>query len=154
MESLCGELRSPASFFGIFLARRALFASTLVWIADLPGMQLGLTTATSMLVISYLIKWKLYISPAMNRLELFNEVSIYLVNLCAYCYGLDADLRSGYIVGWVMIGLIGGNMTFNLLFMFIQALVGAKDKIRAIYKKLRTRQTVELRPETSTDTYV
>jgi hypothetical protein len=34
MESLCGELRSPASFFGIFLARRTLFASTLVWIAD------------------------------------------------------------------------------------------------------------------------
>jgi hypothetical protein len=105
-----------------------------------------------MLVISYLIKWKPYIYPAMNRLELFNEGSIYLVNLCAYCYGLDADLHSGYIVGWVMIGLIGGNMAFNLVYMFVQASVGAKDKIRGICMKLRARNTVEVRPETSPDT--
>jgi hypothetical protein len=107
-----------------------------------------------MLVISYLIKRKPFISPAMNMLELFNEGSIYLVNLCAYCYGLDADLRSGYFVGWAMIGLIGGNMTFNLIIMFLQAFVGAKDKIRGVCKKLRARKTVELRPETSTDTVV
>lgn len=115
---------------------------------------MGLTTATSMIVISYLIKWKPYISPAMNMLEIFNEGSIYLVNLCAYCYGLDADLHSGYIVGWAMIGLIGGNMSFNLIIMFLQALVGAKDKIRGLCMKVRARKTVELRPETSTDTVV
>lgn len=75
----------------------------------------------------------------MNRLELFKEVSIYLLNLCAYCYGLNEDLQSRYFVDWVMIGLIGVNMTLNLLFMFLQVLVGVKEKIRAVWMKLRGR---------------
>ncbi len=87
----------------------------------------------------------------MNRLEIFNEGSIYLVNLCSYCFGLDADPHSGYIVGWVMIRLIGSNLIFNLVYMFVQALVGAKDKVRGICMKLRERKTVKVRAKTSAD---
>ena len=66
-------------------------------------------------------------------------------------YGLDADLHSGNIVGWVMIQLIGSNMIFNFVFMFAQALDGAKHMVRRICMKLRERETVKVRPKISAD---
>jgi len=55
---------------------------------------------------------------AMNRQEIINEISVTIATYMLYAYtDLFTDIADLVMMGWVSIGIMGGNILINLVIM-------------------------------------
>jgi hypothetical protein len=73
---------SPAALYytAIFMLRRLIFAFNAIFMNSLPIFQVHILFGTSLAMIVYLIHFKPFDMPLLNRLEIFNELCLYMMS--------------------------------------------------------------------------
>ena len=126
-------------FIPIYLVRRFAFAATCVLLTDYPLVQIHLIFMQSLLILWYLLYYWPFLHNGLNYLEVFNESCIML---CMYpSLGVFTGLvqeysKMHYNTGWVVIGIIGFNVTVNLIVEVWQIAIGLRRMWMKFYFKL------------------
>lgn len=114
------DIRSASNqrFIGLFYLRRLLFSITCVFLTDHPAFQVQLYLLSSIINSTYIGLSKPYEGLGKNRVEIFNEVTIFAVgtHLVALTdFVDDEDTRT--IIGWSLIAVVMINIAYHILTM-------------------------------------
>jgi hypothetical protein len=126
----------PKSLFALnyhtwFLLRRLLFVATAIYVYQVPFLQVTLLLLQSLLSLCYLVSYMPFDSAVLNRSEIFNEVTLYLV-----CYPtlmflvINDDGDDSYRMGWALIVLIIGNICVNVIVMVVMTAKMLRSKCK------------------------
>ena len=85
---------------------------TVMFLEKYPGIQLMILTKLSIVYCSYLVHWRPFEDPDLNKGEIFNEICIYFVQLSILVMHSIVDGKE--LVGWIFIGICAFNLTVNL----------------------------------------
>jgi len=115
-ESLMRNSLFSLNFQTWFLLRRLLFALTTIYLASCPFLQVTLLMLQSFLSLCYLIVYQPFDKWILNKVELFNEGTLYMVcyPVLMFLLGSEGD---NYDLGWLLIGLIVVNIGINVFIM-------------------------------------
>ena len=115
-ESLMRNSLFSLNFQTWFLLRRLLFAFTTIYLASCPFLQVTLLMLQSFLSLCYLIVYQPFDKWILNKVELFNEGTLYMVcyTMLMFLLGSEGD---NYDLGWLLIGLIVVNIGINVFIM-------------------------------------
>ncbi len=109
-----------SAYILIFLGRRILFVLSALLLTEWPLVQLNLLYVQSIIVLVYLIHSRPFEDPLMNRLEIFNELSIMVVSYASLVFtGITENEEIMYQTGWVVIIAILINILVNMGVLFI-----------------------------------
>jgi hypothetical protein len=123
---------SPATLYytAFFMLRRLLFTLSIIFMNYIPMLQIFFLFVSSLATIIYLIYVKPFDSPLLNRLEIFNELCLYLMSYpCLFFTDISIEDVSGsltspslthfkYNMGWLVIGVVLLNIGVNMFIMF------------------------------------
>jgi hypothetical protein len=117
-DSLNAKSLYSLNFHTWFLLRRLIFAVTTIFLASCPFLQVIFLLLQSLLSLCYLIIYKPFDSIILNKIELFNEVTLYMVcyPVLMFLVGSESD---NYDLGWLLIGLIVVNIGINIFIMVV-----------------------------------
>jgi hypothetical protein len=107
----------------IFMLRRLLFAFNAIFLESLPIIQVQVLFGTSLAAIVYLIRFKPFDLPLLNRLEIFNELCLYLMSYPCLLFTdiqineMASSSHFKYSMGWVVVGGVLLNISINMLIM-------------------------------------
>ena len=130
----------------IFMTRRLAYAYILVnWVNESIILVLGAVLLQTGLQLAYQAHCRPNWSSNSNKIELFNEISIFLG---VYCLGTFTDFvsdpKTRYICGWALIFLVLCNLVaFNLVYVIKQSYLAWKNKMRLRAIKNRNRRLME-----------
>lgn len=146
--SLYADLRthklSTALYMVLFMLRRLLFAVSAVFLTRWPLVQVNLLFLQSLTVVLYLLHFRPFEDPIMNKLEIFNELCILLVTYPSLLFtGFVSEPLSQYYAGWLMIVFIILNILVNMLAVLYQGLCSLILFIKRIRFKLRVRKSIK-----------
>ena len=79
---------SPIQFYVYFIFRRLLFVTLAYFLSEYPFFQAQILYTISMLLITFLVRVRPFRSTLMNRMEIFNEVTVLI---CTYHVLLFTD---------------------------------------------------------------
>lgn len=127
-SELCFERRGPLNYYPLFLLRRYLFALSLVFLEGWPILQANLLFLQSLVSITYLIYTRPFENSTVNKLEIFNELTILAVTYPVFIYAdpTDENMEAYYNVGWFIILAVVLNSIVNMVFVFAEAIKGFK----------------------------
>jgi hypothetical protein len=78
----------------------------------------------SVISIGYLIKYRPLQSDFDNNNEIFNEFCVYFVSTYTYVFiDTDVGIDAKNTTGWIMIGLVGMNVTYGLFIVLFTTIV-------------------------------
>jgi len=129
------ERPSAVLYYSAFTFRRLLFAWTAVYLVDYATYQIQVFCICSLFYSVYLVYVQPFDVPAMNYIEIFNELG---VNIFAFILFLltpmvdETSLR--YLIGWVLIGLVSLLMGANIINVLIRILVRLCKKCISNYR--------------------
>jgi hypothetical protein len=91
---------------------------TTIFLASCPFLQVIFLLLQSLLSLCYLIIYKPFDSVILNKVELFNEGTLYMVcyPVLMFLVGSESD---NYDFGWLLIGLIIVNIGINIFIMVV-----------------------------------
>lgn len=122
------DSRLTAMFNLFFLARRFVLSLFLVYLTDHPYFQCVVLVGTSFLNLVYLVKSKPLITG--NRIELFNEMSIYICMLLFMCIlGQSWIVEAIDMLGWALIAVASINMLANMAHTAMKSIMLLSSKI-------------------------
>ena len=114
------------------LLRRLLFVAVIIFLEESQGLQLGLTTSLSFVMLLLLLKCQPYKEKAQNYMEVFNECC-FLFSCFAFVpftdqYSLDSNVKIN--MGYLPIALSLLLLLVNFLFMVYKQIITIKIKIQ------------------------
>jgi hypothetical protein len=122
----------------IYMLRRQLFAFTAIFLKSWPFAQVQVVIFHSVCVMMYLILFRPFEEPSMNRLEVFNEGCILAASFHLIAFTeLTGDPDIQYKGGWSIIGVTSLNIVINMLFMIVATVQKVRITMRKIEPKLR-----------------
>lgn len=94
----------------------------------------------SLLLLIYDILVKPFESPLLNKMEIFNEISIIVAayHLPLFTEFVD-DQMTHYFAGWSLILLVILNITVNLIVMFKLSIIQIRAKLGPVCLNLKNR---------------
>jgi len=102
----------------------------------LPHIQSGLQASLSLLNICYLVTVKPYESSFDNKVELFNEATVFFVCSFSQCFfaaytdgGMESDFKD--LTQYVVLTLIAGTLLINCSIMIWHMLKDVFDSVRS-----------------------
>jgi hypothetical protein len=109
-----------ASLFAnvIFVLRRMLFAYTCIKLSDSLWLQISMSMVVTTLAASYHVHYKPYEELLLDRLEIFNEVTIILLFSFVYCFTSLTRQETHDTIGIFFMTIIAGNISVHLYFIF------------------------------------
>jgi hypothetical protein len=109
------------------MVRRIIFVMSVIYLNGYPVLQVNLMIVQSLSFVVYLIVAKPFEDPKINRIEIFNELSILFITYPSLLFTgyFNADVDLQYKAGWAMIIMIFGNIAVNLIFV-------VKENYRAV----------------------
>jgi len=111
--------RSVLLYPVIFVARRIIFGLVAVFFYDFVWLQLAIQIHLTIFAACYLVEFKPFSDPLVQKLEVFNEVvGLSMTNLLFCFTDLIHDEEMNYAVGYIFIGLLVFNICTHLYFMF------------------------------------
>ena len=100
-------------FHVVFLTRRFIYVIITMFLSSHPNIQLMLLTKLSIVYLCYLLYWRPFSDQDLNDGEIFNELSIYLVQLSfLVMHGITEGKTQ---IGWCYIGVVAFNLGVNLM---------------------------------------
>jgi hypothetical protein len=119
-----------------FLARRYVYAANCVLFSGSPIVQIFVQFFCCLLMLLYLADVRPLNSPFLNRMEIFNEVTLLCCSYFLFAFtDFVAEAGTRYMLGWGFIGLIGMNVMVNLGALFYSMFVNVRALLRPhIYK--------------------
>jgi hypothetical protein len=106
------------------MLRRLLFAFNTIFLNNLPVIQVSILFGTSLATLLYLVSFKPFDTPLLNRLEIFNELTLYLMSYpCLLFTEITIEEASAssnkfkYDIGWVVVCGFLINVGVNMLIM-------------------------------------
>ena len=128
----------PMSYMSAFFARRYMMVLTLMLLPNYHMAQIWIYMATTMSIATYIGKYRPFLSTFSNRLELFNEmlvfVSIYPIHIFTD-FVWDMNVRND--VGMVMMSYILFSIFSNVLIIIVITIRIIIKKVRVRYRKMR-----------------
>jgi hypothetical protein len=110
-----------------FLLRRLLFAISIIFMNYIPMLQIFTLFVSSVATIIYLISYKPFDTPLLNRLEIFNELCLYLMSYPCMLFtdvsfedAAGAPFSSAYFkynMGWIVVCGVLLNISVNMIIM-------------------------------------
>jgi hypothetical protein len=122
--------------FGTFMKfRRMLVVFILLGIHRLPHIQSGLLASLSLANIAYLHNVKPYENALDNKIELFNEATVFFVCSFSQCFFAaypDADRETAFknIIQYVVLFIIVGTLSLNCLIMIAHMFIDVFDLVK------------------------
>ncbi len=128
------------------MIRRFLFSWQIFVLKSYPYFQILLVSFSCITLILYTTLCKPFMQHSMNRLEIFNEVSILIssYHLLAFTPFVDSPSLQ-YLLGWSLIGVITLNIVVNMLFIGYSTLCSLKVAFqRLLFRYCKNRETLRL----------
>ena len=144
-EGLRKDKKSSIGYPLIFISRRILFAVVAIFTVEYPSIQLGHLLLLSSLQFMYLILYKPFEEPLMQKLEVFNEVCEILLGYVLLTFS-DANSQlapSEVYMDYSFLVVAGFNIAVQLFFLVKDSVVSGKDYCKAKCCK----KTVVAKPE-------
>ena len=122
--------------FGAFMKfRRMLVVFILLGIHILPHIQSGLLASLSLANIAYLHNVKPYENAMDNKIEFFNEATVYFVSIFSMCFFAaypDAEIENTFknIIQYVVLFTIAGTLLLNCLIMIAHMVKDIFDLVK------------------------
>ncbi len=107
------------NYLTFFLLRRLMFVISAVYFTKYPLFQIHLLFLQSLLVISYLSSYLPFRSKFLNAMEIFNEVSFYLVCIPLLAFMSVESQDQRYQIGWSLIAIVVTNIGVNVIAMIV-----------------------------------
>ena len=122
------ETRSPLLITTFFLLRRLIFAASVVFVKDIPIIQVGLNVFISLGMVIFIVQIKPFMNSGSVKFEIFNELTILMISYMQIPLLLDvvSDSEIQYKIGWAMIAITLCNLTVNftaLVFALLQFII-------------------------------
>lgn len=130
-----------------FMVRRIIFVMSVIYLNGYPVLQVNLMLVQSLSFVVYLIVAKPFEDPKINRIEIFNELSILFITYPSLLFTgyFNADVDLQYKAGWAMIIMIFGNIAVNLIFVVKENYRAVKQLCRRlVWKVCKWRRVVEV----------
>jgi hypothetical protein len=128
------DSKSALLYNVIYTSRRLLFVIIITAFEEAWVIQILLMIIHSSLIIIYLIYVKPYEAPILNKVEIFNEISICLASYhLIFFTDFTPDPQFQLNMGWSLIGITTLNIGVNMLVM-IRA---TSLKVRWVFLKCR-----------------
>ena len=115
---LIADRFSSLAYNWLFLVRRLSLAASCIFLRSYPLFQITIAFLQSILVILYLIRVRPFETSLLNNLEIFNEISIYMICCCALILTNVLPINDPalqYRVGWAVILIVACNISVNLI---------------------------------------
>ena len=161
---------TPATLYytAFFMLRRLLFAFSTIFMNSIPILQIYTLFGTSLANLLYLVYFKPFDTPLLNRVEIFNELSLYLMSYpCLMFTDISFEDASGssspssfasstkfkYDLGWFVVGGVLFNIGVNMLIMTalnLRMLYRAMSRTSCLKKK-EAEKNKESSPSSSLD---
>jgi len=121
------------SYYSIFIIRRLIYMSSLYLLQDYPGVQVIVNLGHSLMVTFYLFVCQPFLTKAMNLINIYNEVSIFLAFAFSgfFLFDLSSEMRD--IMQWTTFGIVYAMIFTNIC---VTALQSAAEYIN-LYRKWR-----------------
>ena len=126
-----------------FTLRRLILAYTSIWLLEYPGIQIQITLLITLLQILYLSLVQPFKDKFLNKVEVFNEITIMLV--CYHMFLFTSYVPSPEIqidVGYSAVAMVLMNVLVDMGIILKQGLGDFYEKIR---RKLRRGRAVKNR---------
>ena len=78
--------KSILAYYVIFMVRRMILAATILYIPDFIWLQIFMTIYLTQFAAIYLVHYKPFEDPLVQRLEVFNEITTILLLHVIYCF--------------------------------------------------------------------
>ena len=118
-------------YWPIFLLRRILFATIPALLCTQPSLQLQLLCFMTTLYIKTIVSIRPQILSVDRRLETFNEIMIMFTCYHMFCFTYFVlDDHQQYLMGYSMIGVLGGTVLWNIILMIMKNIDVYKQKLR------------------------
>ena len=122
----------------MFTIRRLLFSMSLVLLSHFPILQIFFQFFLSYIMLKYLIDTRPYDEPILNRLELFNEICILIINYHLLVFtSFISDDNLQYKAGWSIIIFTFSNILVNMMIVFYNTF----KKLKSLCHLLRAKYT-------------
>ena len=148
---------SPKLFQTFFILRRVLLSVLIVFLKNLPWVQIIVTSLLSLIQLMYLLVSKPFIEPSMNRLEIYHEINVLFNTYALFIFSQSlvlkpnpgypkpynshidweqdsaifiSDFDAHYDIAWAIIALIAQFIAVNLSLLIM-------GFIRTIYWKIK-----------------
>ena len=128
-DGLKTRQRSAIFFPFFFLMRRTAITCMAFWL-DRPEMFIFIMMLLTMIETIYLLVFKPFEEPLLQRLELFNEFTSIMLLYATLCFTeyIYNDTAKSHI-GWVFVGGMAVNMSVHLFFMVRGSCQDCKKKM-------------------------
>jgi len=114
----------------IFLVRRLIFAFLICFVIPSQGIQVIINFFMSWGMIMYLIKYRPFQIEKLNKLEIFNEMTILLCNYTLIAFSdISTDGGVKFDFGWWMLALVLANVSTNVGFIVNEVWKQFKPKL-------------------------
>ncbi|TNV86552.1 hypothetical protein FGO68_gene222 [Halteria grandinella] len=123
-------------------------AIMLVFLRDTPSLQTIVLLFQSVMMQIYLIRYKPFIEPRDNHLELINEL-LYCIYIYSYIMisdyfdlqqiNTDSQIFCKQLGGWTLIGLIGASLLINIGFMIWNGVKEVKSRLPPRWRRAKLR---------------
>jgi hypothetical protein len=107
---------------------------TLIVLQKYRYFQIFMVNALFTMMLIYIGWTKPFADPTIYFFEMFNECFIALTNYHMMCFAdFVQDDATRNILGWSMIGIVGGNLVINVLYIVVGAVKDTYFKLRTKY---------------------
>lgn len=129
-------------FCTLFLTRRLIYSVTLVMLQN-SLLQLFITSTYSVAILTYIIKFRPFLTALNNFLEIFNELCFLILVYLSYLFtDYVVELQAKQQIGWLFIFLIAFNIGVNFILIGIEVLSITFRTIKKYLKKWRSKNKV------------
>lgn len=140
-EGLKTTDRSVIVYTIYFMIRRAAFASISVFVYRHVMVQLGLATVITLLSACYLLQFKPFAEPLLNRLEMVNEVTtLFLISVTYTFTDLFKSVKFKYNIGFVFNVGFASCIATHLFFLFEDLGKTALKRLKVWLKKRKDKK--------------
>ena len=109
------DTKERALYNVYFLIRRLLSVIVLVFLTQWPFFQCNFLIVFSIINLSYMVACHPLKTPAENRIEIYNEWTIYMCsNIMAVFLNVAMPTELRILLGWVLMGIAAMNILVNL----------------------------------------
>jgi hypothetical protein len=131
LEGLRKDTRTAVFYPVFFMFRRTVFAVQAIYFGDQFSFQINLQIILTMVQICFLLNFKPFDNPLMQRLEVMNETfTLVLMYIVVTFNKLWVDSEHARdVMGYTLIGLIFTNIFINFFFLFRTIYHGYEEKV-------------------------
>ena len=107
-------------YYFVFILRRVTYAllAYFMWQPEYTIIQLHLNQTISFMFLIYLVTYKPFLDPFLDKVEVFNEISYMVITYHQLGFtDITTEVHTKHIIGWSMIGFCLLSFGFNMVLM-------------------------------------